>query len=122
MVDARHGRIVLVGSLAARTLPRIAGAAYVASKSGLAGLARCLVSEYSRYGVTANTVCPGRILSEMTGPAASPTNQAALDRIPVGRLGQPKDVARVVEFLVRPDSDFINGAIVDVNGGEFVPA
>ncbi len=122
MIGTGHGRIVLVGSLAARTLPRIAGASYVASKSALAGLARSIVSEYSKNGITANTVCPGRILSEMAGSADSPTNLAALERIPIGRLGRPVDVARIVEFLVRPESDFINGAIFDVNGGEFAPA
>jgi 3-oxoacyl-[acyl-carrier protein] reductase len=122
MVEARRGRIVLVGSLAARTLPKIAGASYVASKSALAGLTRSIVSDYSAHGITANTICPGRILSEMTGPPDAPGNSAALARIPIGRLGRPDDVARVVTFLVHPASDFINGAVFDVNGGEFVPA
>lgn len=114
------GRIVLIGSVAGRSLPRIAGASYVASKSALSGFARSIVGEYGGAGVTANTVCPGRIVSEMTGSPDAPGNRAALERIPIGRLGQPDDVARVVEFLVRPESDFINGAIIDVNGGEFV--
>lgn len=122
MIEAGGGRIVLIGSLAARTLPRIAGAAYSASKSGLAGLCRSIVSEYSAQGITANLVAPGRILSEMTGSADSEANRAVLARIPAGRLGQPGDIARVVAFLVQPQSDFISGAIIDVNGGEFVPA
>lgn len=122
MQAAGRGRIVLVGSLAARTLPRIAGASYVASKAALAALARSIVSDYAASGITANTICPGRILSEMTGPPDAPGNRAALERIPAGRLGRPEDIARVVEFLLRRDSDFINGAIIDVNGGEFVPA
>jgi 3-oxoacyl-[acyl-carrier protein] reductase len=122
MVEAGSGRIVLIGSLAGRTMPRIAGASYVASKSALPGLARAIVSEYSGAGITANTVCPGRIVTEMTGDPDTPANRAALERIPIGRLGRPGDVARVVEFLMREDSDFINGAVIDVNGGEFVPA
>lgn len=122
MVEAGSGRIVFIGSLAGRTMPRIAGGSYVASKSALPGLARAIVSEYSSAGVTANTVCPGRILTEMTGNSDTPNNLSALERIPIGRLGRPADVARVVEFLVRDDSDFVNGAIIDVNGGEFVPA
>ena len=120
MVRRGIGRIVLIGSVAGRTLPRIAGASYVASKGALAGFARSIVSEYGGQGVTANTVCPGRILSEMTGSPDTPGNRAALERIPIGRLGHPDDVSRVVEFLVRRESDFINGAIIDVNGGEFV--
>jgi 3-oxoacyl-[acyl-carrier protein] reductase len=121
MVEARHGRIVLIGSVAGRTMPRIASASYVASKSALVGLARSIVGEYSAFGVTANTVCPGRILTEMTGDADTPTNRAALQRIPIGRLGHPDDVARLVEFLVRREADFLNGAVIDVNGGEFTP-
>lgn len=121
MAARRSGRIVLIGSVAGRTLPRIAGAAYTVSKAGLVGLARSIVSEYARHGITANTVCPGRIVTEMTGAPDSPANRAALERIPIGRLGEPRDVARAVAFLLRPESDFINGAVLDVNGGEFAP-
>ena len=122
MMRQRFGRIALIGSLAGRTMPRIAGAAYVASKSALAGLARSIVSEYSRFGITANTICPGRILTEMAGTAEVPANRSALERIPIGRLGSTSDIARVASFVLRPDSDFINGAIIDVNGGEFTPS
>lgn len=118
MVARGSGRVVLIGSVAGRGLPRVAGGAYVASKAALAALARSIVADYSRHGVTANTVCPGRILSPMTGTADSPANRAALERIPIGRLGTPEDVARVVAFLLRPGSDFVNGAVIDVNGGE----
>jgi 3-oxoacyl-[acyl-carrier protein] reductase len=120
MTSRRHGRIVFIGSLAGRTTPRIAGASYSASKSGLAGLMRAIVSEHSAAGVTANTICPGRILTEMAGDPGSPANQAALARIPCGRFGRPEDVARLVSFLVADDADFINGATIDLNGGEFV--
>lgn len=122
MVTRRHGRIVLIGSVAGRTMPRIASASYVASKAALAGLARAIVSEYSQHGITANTLCPGRIVTEMTGDPSSPTNQAARARIPIGRLGTPADIARAVAFLCAPDADFINGTIIDVNGGEFTPS
>jgi len=121
MVEAGHGRIVLIGSVAGRTVPRVASASYVASKSALAGLARSIVGEYSAFGITANTVCPGRILTEMSGNADAPVNQAALQRIPIGRLGRPEDVARLVAFLVHADADFVNGAVIDVNGGELTP-
>jgi 3-oxoacyl-[acyl-carrier protein] reductase len=113
------GRIVFIGSVAGRTQPRIASASYVATKSALVGLMRSIVSEHSSHGITANAVCPGRIITEMTGNPASPTNQAALSRIPIGRLGCPEDIARAVAFLIARDADFINGAVIDVNGGEF---
>jgi 3-oxoacyl-[acyl-carrier protein] reductase len=121
MVARNRGRIVFIGSVAGRTLPRIAGASYVASKSALVGLMRSIVSEYAASGITANTICPGRILSEMTGDATSPNNVAALARIPSGRLGSPDDIARAVSFFVADDAGFVNGAILDVNGGEFLP-
>jgi 3-oxoacyl-[acyl-carrier protein] reductase len=122
MASQGFGRIVFIGSVAARTMPRIAGASYVASKAGLAGLARTLVNEYAGRGVTVNTIAPGRILTEMTMPIDSPANRAAVARIPAGRLGQPDDVAAAVEFLTSASAGFINGAILDVNGGEFLPA
>jgi 3-oxoacyl-[acyl-carrier protein] reductase len=113
------GRIVLIGSIAGRGVPRIASASYVATKSALVGLMRAILSEYSGRGITANTICPGRIVTEMTGDPSSPTNQATLARIPIGRLGRPEDIARTVSFLVAPEADFINGAVIDVNGGEY---
>jgi len=119
MVERKSGRIVLVGSVAGRTVPRIANAHYVASKSALVGLMRSVVSEYSAFGVTANTVCPGRIMTEMTADPSASANQGALSRIPIGRLGRAEDIARVVSLLVAADADFINGAVIDVNGGEF---
>jgi 3-oxoacyl-[acyl-carrier protein] reductase len=120
MTSRRRGRIVFIGSLAGRTTPRIAGASYSASKSGLTGLMRAIVSEHSAAGITANTICPGRILTEMAGDPGSPANQAALARIPSGRFGRPEDVARLVSFLIADDANFINGATIDLNGGEFV--
>ncbi|MBZ9761751.1 3-oxoacyl-ACP reductase FabG [Mesorhizobium sp. CA8] len=121
MAERRYGRIVFIGSLAGRTMPRIAGAAYTASKSALAGLARSIVSEYSGFGITANTITPGRIVTDMTGPTDSLVNKESLARIPIGRLGRPEDIARAVAFLVAPDADFLNGAVIDINGGEFTP-
>ncbi|KRE00799.1 3-ketoacyl-ACP reductase [Bosea sp. Root670] len=122
MAERRHGRIVLIGSLAGRTQPRIAGASYAASKAALAGLSRSIVSEYARHGITANTIAPGRIVTEMTGDPSAPANQAALSRIPSARLGRPEDIARAVLFLCAPEAGFVNGAILDINGGEFTPS
>jgi 3-oxoacyl-[acyl-carrier protein] reductase len=121
MMGSGFGRIVLVGSVAARSRPKIAGASYVASKAAIAGLAKSLVGPYAPYGITVNLVAPGRIVTNMSGPPDSASNKAALRNIPAGRLGDPDDVAAVVEFLVSEDAGFVNGAIIDVNGGEFVP-
>lgn len=120
MVKNGFGRIVLVGSIAARARPRIAGTSYVTSKAGLAGLTRALVEPYSRAGITVNLVAPGRILTDMSGRADSPANLDALGRIPCGRFGRPDEVAALVAFLAKETSGFINGATIDINGGEFV--
>lgn len=122
MVEKGFGRIVLMGSLAGRTRPMIAGAAYAASKAGLGGLARALVSEFSSKGITVNVVAPGRIITPMAGSRTSQTNLDATNRIPVGRAGESEEVASLVGFLISDQAAFINGAIVDINGGEYTPA
>jgi 3-oxoacyl-[acyl-carrier protein] reductase len=58
----------------------------------------------------------------MSGDASTPTNQAALAGIPAGRLGTPQDIARAVLFLCAREADFVNGAILDINGGSFTPS
>lgn len=121
MIDRDFGRIVFVSSIAGRTIPRVSGAAYAASKSALAGLARSLVAASAGHGTTVNLLAPGRIATEMAGPPKSEVNKVALARIPVGRIGTPEDVAAAICFLVSNEAGFINGAILDVNGGEFAP-
>lgn len=121
MKPCGHGRIVLIGSVAGRTIPKIAGAPYVASKAALAGLARSMVATCNGSAITINIVAPGRIATDMAGDPTSVTNHEALRRIPVGRLGTGADVAALVRFLLSDEAGFINGAIIDVNGGEFAP-
>ncbi|MDR9804211.1 3-oxoacyl-ACP reductase FabG [Rhizobium hidalgonense] len=122
MKDKGYGRVIFVGSLAGRTRPRIAGGSYVASKAALSGLSRVLVSQYAPYGITSNVVAPGRILTPLTGSPETKTNIDALTRIPSRRLGDPDEVAAVIAFLASVDAGFVNGAIIDVNGGEFTPS
>ncbi|RVP52592.1 SDR family oxidoreductase [Sinorhizobium meliloti] len=121
MAASGFGRIVLIGSIAGRAMPRLAGASYVASKAALAGMAKSLVSEYSSHGVTINIVAPGNVLTDMMASPDSPAYQAALARIPSGRIGRPEDIAALVAFLASERAEFINGAIIDVNGGEYLP-
>ena len=120
MKASGYGRIVMIGSIAARSWPRFAGAAYVASKAGLAGLTRSLATEYGGLGITTNTVAPGNIATGMTGDPDSPQNRAALQQIPAGRLGLPRDLPGIVAFLCSEEAGFINGATIDVTGGEYM--
>ncbi|MBP1884739.1 SDR family oxidoreductase [Sinorhizobium mexicanum] len=121
MVAQGFGRIVFVGSVAGRAVPKIAGTAYVASKAALAGLARSLVGRYAANGITINLVAPGRIATEMAGPRDSAVNRAAVSRIPVGRMGEPEEVAAAIGFLVSEEAAYVNGVTIDVNGGEYAP-
>ncbi|MDI6838008.1 MAG: 3-oxoacyl-ACP reductase FabG [Rhizobiaceae bacterium] len=121
MVAEKFGRIVFVGSLAGRAVPRIAGSAYVVSKAALSGLARSLVPLLTPQGITVNVVAPGRIATEMSGASSNETNRAAIARIPAGRLGEPEEVAAAIGFLTSEKAAFISGAIIDVNGGEYAP-
>ncbi len=121
MKPRNRGRIVLIGSIAGRTIPKIAGAPYVASKAAIAGLARSMVASCSGTAITINTIAPGRIATDMAGDPTSRANVEALQRIPVGRLGTGRDIAALIHFLLSDDAGFINGATIDVNGGEFAP-
>jgi len=120
MIARRSGRIVNIGSLAGRAMPQIAGPHYAASKAGLVGLTRAAARDLAPFGITVNCVAPGRILSEMTGPADTPVNRAALARIPVGRFGTADEIADLVAFLATsPAAAFLTGATIDITGGEF---
>jgi 3-oxoacyl-[acyl-carrier protein] reductase len=114
------GRIVSVSSLAGRSKSVVAGPSYMASKAGILGLTRAIASEMGPFGITANCVAPGRILTEMAMQAGEVVNQRYADQIPVRRLGTADEVAASIAFLCADTSGFINGATIDINGGFFM--
>jgi len=119
MIANGYGRIINIGSLAGRAVPLIAGPHYAASKAGLIGLTRAAARDLAPYGVTVNCIAPGRILSDLTGPAEAAVNRSALGRIPIGRFGTAEEVAHLAAFLASPMAGFITGATIDITGGEF---
>ncbi|MGY2843662.1 3-oxoacyl-[acyl-carrier protein] reductase [Bradyrhizobium sp. USDA 4509] len=119
MIANGYGRIINIGSLAGRAVPLIAGPHYAASKAGLIGLTRAAARDLAPYGVTVNCIAPGRILSDLTGPAGAAVNRSALSRIPLGRFGTAEEVAHLAAFLASPMAGFITGATIDITGGEF---
>jgi NAD(P)-dependent dehydrogenase (short-subunit alcohol dehydrogenase family) len=116
MIERGYGRIINISSVIGE-MGNIGQANYAAAKSGLFGLTMTLALESASKGITVNCVAPGFIATEMV--AAVP--EEALDRmialIPARRLGEPDEVARVVEFLADPESSYITGQAYSVNGG-----
>ena len=107
-----HGRVVAIGSSAGITGGSKACAAYAASKGGLMALTKAIAQEYVADGITANAVAPALIRTPMVD--AMPDLAA---RVPVGRLGEPDDVAACVAFLCSDHASYVTGAVLDVNGG-----
>lgn len=120
MKSLNWGRIVNMTSMGARRRG-ITGPSYTCSKSALIGLNRILAAELGPLGVTSNCVAPGRILTDMVVQAGDAVNKTFADQTPLRRLGKPEEVASVVAFLCSEGASFVNGAIIDVNGGIFMP-
>lgn len=115
------GRIIMMTSQAAHVPSTITGAYYGASKAGLMGFARNLAAELGPDGITVNSVAPGRIMSDMVAGAAPGMNEAFLARIPLGRLGEPEEVAETVAFLASDAAGYLTGTTIDIGGGSYMP-
>ena len=119
MVKARWGRIINVGSVVAR-LGNPGQANYVSSKAGLEGFTRSLALEVGSRGITVNLLAPGFIETDMTAALSDEQTSAMLTRIPLGRMGQAKEVAAAVSFLSGGQAAYITGQTIHINGGMFL--
>jgi 3-oxoacyl-[acyl-carrier protein] reductase len=116
MLRAHAGRVVFVSSVGAFIgLPGQAN--YAASKAGLVGLARALAREVASRGITVNVVAPGLVDTDMTRALGEEHLAAMLTGVPLGRLGEPEDVAQVVGFLSSPGAAYVTGSVLPVDGG-----
>ena len=117
MADRKWGRIVNISSMNGQR-GQFGQSNYSATKAGVIGFTRSVALEVARNGVTANCICPGFILTEMTGAMPKEILDGEVAKIPVGRIGQPEDIANAVSFLASEGASFITGATMSVNGGQ----
>ncbi len=119
MMRNRWGRIVNIASVVGQA-GSPGQANYAASKAGLIGLTKALAQEIASRGVTVNAVAPGYIATDMTAVLPEEVKQKILASVPMGRMGQPEDIAGAVKFLVSDDAAYITGHILAVNGGMYM--
>lgn len=116
MIRAKFGRIVSISSVAG-VMGQAGSTNYAASKAGLIGMTKSVAREMGKKGVTANCIAPGFIQTDMTNVLPDAVKEAALQVIPVKRLGTVEDVARAVAFLASDEAGYITGQVLCVDGG-----
>jgi 3-oxoacyl-[acyl-carrier protein] reductase len=116
MMKARAGRIINISSVVAQS-GNAGQANYVAAKAGLIGLTKAIAIEIASRGITVNAVAPGFIETPMTDVLADKVKEELKTRIPLGRMGSPRDVASAIVFLASDEAGYITGHVLNVNGG-----
>ena len=119
MMKNRWGRIINVGSVVG-SMGNSGQSNYSASKSGMQGISRALAREVGSRNITVNTVSPGFIETDMTSQLPEEGKKIMLEKIPLGRMGSPQEVACVVKFLASSSGDYITGETIHVNGGLYM--
>jgi len=120
MKQKRYGKIINFSSMAARIGGIDAAMHYSVSKAGLIGLTKSLAREGGPYGITVNAVAPGFITTDPVKKQIAGREEDYAAQIPLRRLGEPMDVAKVVLFLASPLSDYLTGLVIDINGGMYM--
>lgn len=119
MLDKNYGRIISISSINGRK-GQFGQCNYASTKAALFGFSKSLALEVAKKGITVNTISPGYIETPMLADVKEEVLNSIIADIPVGRLGLPCEVADAVAFLASPDSAFITGANLDVNGGQYM--
>ncbi len=116
MMAQRYGKIVNIASVVG-IMGNPGQANYVASKAGVIGLTKSNAKEFASRNININAVAPGFIETDMTNKLNDKQKEAMLSLVPLKRMGKPEDVARVVKFLLSPDSDYLTGQVIPIDGG-----
>lgn len=117
MLEREYGRIINISSINGEK-GQFGQVNYATSKAGMYGLTMSLAQEVARKGITVNAISPGYIATEMVMAVDEAIREKIIAQIPVGRLGEPDEIARIVEFLASPDAGFITGSNISANGGQ----
>lgn len=119
MVEQKWGRIISLSSLAG-VAGNFGQTNYSASKAGIIGMTRTWAIELGRKNVTANAIAPGFMNTEMTKTIPADITKTLLAAIPVGRMGEPEEIAAAVVYLATEEAGFVNGVTLNINGGAYV--
>jgi 3-oxoacyl-[acyl-carrier protein] reductase len=120
MTRARAGRIINIASVVGAT-GNPGQANYCSAKAGLVGFSKSLAQEVASRNITVNVIAPGFIATDMTGSLTDEQKSTILQRVPMGRLGSPEDVAMAVVYLASPMASYVTGSTLHVNGGMYMP-
>ena len=119
MIKNKSGKIVNIASVVG-AIGNAGQSNYAASKAGIIGFSKSVAKEVAGRGITVNAVAPGFIDTEMTAVLPAPVRQEFLKSIPMGRSGQPEEVAELVAFLISGAAGYITGQVVHINGGMYM--
>ena len=119
MMKQRYGRIINITSVVGAS-GNAGQSNYAAAKAGVAGMTRALARELGSRNITVNCVAPGFIATDMTAKLSADQHKALLDQIPLGRLGQPSEIAHAVAYLASKQAGYITGQELHVNGGMYM--
>lgn len=119
MMKAKHGRIINITSVVGSS-GNPGQMNYAAAKAGVAGMSRALALEIGSRNITVNCIAPGFIDTDMTKALTDDQRAAILNQIPMGKLGQPEDIAAATVFLASPNAGYITGTTLHVNGGMYL--